>query len=219
MSENSEFANVFPPMVRLCISLIPPPLAVLDPAEQKHAARMAPGRLLQFAHGRSCARLALAELGIGPCAIAVGPQREPLWPPGVTGSISHCEQRAAAAVGREVDLVGVGIDLEESGPLSPDIRDLICTPREAEHLAQLPTPYGRLLFSAKESVFKCIWPVVRRFVDFHEISVTLQTSGQRFQAVSDDPALGPLIARLNGRFAMIQGTWLTGAWIERDPRE
>lgn len=217
MSDNSGFADLFPRAVRFCVSLTPPARPLLEPAEQKLAAAMAPGRLLQFAHGRSCARRALAGLGVEPCAIGVGAQREPVWPDGITGSISHCEHRAAAAVGRADHLLGIGVDLEESGPLPTDILDLICTPYEAARLARLPVNYGRLLFSAKESVFKCIWPVVRRFVDFAEISVSLPASGQQFKACSSDLALGSLLAELNGRFTEVDGAWLTSAWIERGP--
>jgi 4'-phosphopantetheinyl transferase EntD len=211
--DSSAAASLFPPAVAFCVSLAPPARPDLHPGEQCFAAGMAPGRLLQFSHGRSCARTALAALGIEACAIGVGTQREPLWPTGITGSITHCEHRAAAAVGRAAHFLGVGLDLEEPGPLAPEIRGMICTPSEAAQLAALPASCGRLLFSAKESVFKCIWPVVQRFVDFPEVEVELQVRDRRFRATSGDRVLGPLVARLEGRYGETGGAWLTTAWI------
>jgi 4'-phosphopantetheinyl transferase EntD len=213
VSGSSTPTNLFPAAVRFAASFAPPTVTALFPAEQAHSADMAPGRALQFSHGRQCARDALAALGVEPCGISVGAEREPLWPAGITGSITHCEHRAAAAVAFTRDISGVGLDLEEQGRLTADIGDMICTPRERIQLSGLPGTYGKLLFSAKESVFKCIWPSVRRYVDFLEIGIDIDIAEGSFQTTSRDRTLGTMVDRIEGRFCQSDGAWLTAAWI------
>lgn len=137
-------------------------------------------RQLSHAGGRYCAELGLRSLTGADIAIPAGPAGEPLWPTGVSGSITHAGGGAWAAVGR-VEAVGtMGIDTEVVVDV-PGLNDILAecvTPEERARwfsstaseaaLAGLATA----LFSAKESVFKAIYPAVGRFVDFTEFEMT-----------------------------------------------
>ena len=174
---------------------LPEEMALLDGAV---AARRA-----EFATARSCARQALRRLGVADAAILRGPQREPVWPPGIVGSITHCAGYRAAAVARETDLLTIGIDAEPHGPLPAGVDRHVLVADELAWLAGAPegTHWGRVIFGAKECVYKAWFPVARRWLGFDEASVAL------------DPASGSFIARLlveppNGMPPALAGRYL-----------
>ena len=107
--------------------LLPDPVAseytrVLDGAEDLFAQeavavdRAVPRRRAEFAAGRRCARAALARIGIPPAPLLRGEDREPLWPDGAVGSITHCAGYVAAAVAATEVMLSVGIDAEVHAP-------------------------------------------------------------------------------------------------------
>ena len=93
---------LFPPEVVAEEMTSPPSLADLHPAEQACIAKAGLKRRLDFAAGRVCARRAMAQLGVDGLPLLVGEKGQPVWPPGIVGSISHCEGHygAAATPGR-----------------------------------------------------------------------------------------------------------------------
>jgi enterobactin synthetase component D / holo-[acyl-carrier protein] synthase len=137
-------------------------LPELDPREEALLGRNAvQSRRLMFALGRAAARDALAGLDIGPVPIGRGPGGEPLWPGGIVGAITHAGEVAIAVVGRRADYAGLGIDLEElaRGP-SPRVARLVCRPGEMEWVQAEPgSPRLMMLFSAKEAIFKAVYPI------------------------------------------------------------
>src|SRR3984957_6533699 len=102
----------------------------LLPEEFACLGRVVPKRYREFATGRTCARQALGILGFPRSPILVGPSRQPLWPPGAVGSITHCTGYCAAAVGRREDYRAIGIDAEPNEPLSQDVLELVATVEE-----------------------------------------------------------------------------------------
>ncbi|RMF97830.1 MAG: 4'-phosphopantetheinyl transferase superfamily protein [Gammaproteobacteria bacterium] len=184
----------------------------LAPAEREAAAGMAAPRLASFRAGRACARDALAQLTGRQLEIPRGTAGEPLWPPGICGSISHAAGHAVAAVARLDELGGLGLDLEAAGPLAPAERALVATAEERRS-----NPFGddadagRLLFAAKESVYKCIWPSLRRFVDFQEVRIEARAGQFHAEAAVDDPALRRLLKSLIGGYARVTGLLLAVA--------
>ncbi|MCX8509150.1 MAG: 4'-phosphopantetheinyl transferase superfamily protein, partial [Rhodobacteraceae bacterium] len=127
----------------------------------------------EFRAGRHCARHALRSLGVPATIPLIGPDRAPVWPEGIVGSISHSANHAIAVVASRQTCRGLGIDVEiltgtdDLAALSPhvatraEMRLLRATYGPAESFA--------LLFSGKEAIYKAIFPQIRRFVDFHEI--------------------------------------------------
>lgn len=149
--------------------------AAMDRAVQKRKAG--------FIAGRYCAQQALAELG-GPLhagsGIGIGPNREPLWPAGFVGSITHTHGYAAAVVAPRSSILAVGVDSETwiEPASAAEVSGQILTSRE-EHAAQThclesDLQYLTLVFSAKESLFKCLFPLVGSFFDFHAAVITAQ---------------------------------------------
>lgn len=129
-----------------------------------------PKRRAEFLAGRIAARQALAELGID-AVPGRDDQGRPVWPEGVAGSITHGAGRALCAVARASDLLGVGIDAERlmTEAAKDELLARICSDAERAVLARLPASEAAgvtFAFSAKESLYKCLFPQVGRFMDF-----------------------------------------------------
>lgn len=137
-----------------------------------------PKRQAEYFHGRLAARTALRAAGAMDADVLTGTQREPVWPAGMTGAITHQGPYAGAAV-MPVDAVnGIGIDIE--APISDDAREavtqLAVTAGELGALRSesvLPDPVLlALAFSGKESFYKALFYRVGRFFGFEAIELT-----------------------------------------------
>jgi 4'-phosphopantetheinyl transferase EntD len=179
--------------------------APLLPEEEALIARAVEKRRREFAAGRSCARRALAQLGWTSFPLVAGPRREPLWPPGIVGAITHCRGYCAAAVARAADVRGVGIDAEVRAPLPDGVPGMVCTEEELRRTAALPGDHwGTLVFSAKESVYKAWYPLAQRYLDYRDAELAIDAEGGRFRArilLSLEPGFFPWNP-LEGRFAV-----------------
>ena len=129
--------------------------------------------------------------------------------------MTHCDGYRAAAVAHAADLAGVGVDAEPLAPLPSGVLELVSTPDERACLAALPGAQhaDRVLFSAKESVFKVWWPLVRTWLGFEDALVTLAADGT-FVADLLRPDLG--VPRLAGRWAARDGFVLTAVTLGHD---
>ena len=164
-------------------------------------------RRREFTAGRLSARAALHRLGLPERPLLSNPDRTPRWPEGVTGSISHCRDFCAVVVAPCSRFAGLGLDVELADPLEPALAARICRPGEVERLAGAPPPGGtnwaKVVFSAKESTYKCYYPLARTFLGFHDVEVTLAPDAGTFTAVlvrGDAPsAAGARV--FHGRFA------------------
>jgi 4'-phosphopantetheinyl transferase EntD len=152
----------------------------LPPVERAHVASAIEARKREFLAGRVCARAALEELRIHVDGLAAQPDRQPAWPPGIVGSITHSETHCAAAVASAATLGGIGIDIEEVERCEAEILPIICTARELAALNRLPHPrrthVGALIFSAKEAFYKCQFPVTGAWLNFHDVEVHIASS-------------------------------------------
>ena len=203
--------RILPGAVRSAYALDDPPGATLFPEEQALVATAAPKRRGEFTTVRHCARTALASLDVPPRPILRGERGAPIWPAGIVGSLTHCAGYRAAAVARASDVTGIGIDAETHGPLPPGVLDLVSLPGEREHLAGLATAipdtfWERLLFSAKESVYKVWFPRTGEWLGFEEAEVTFHPEKGAFTArlLRDGP-----FPSLDGRFLVVDGLVLT----------
>jgi 4'-phosphopantetheinyl transferase EntD len=134
-------------------------------------------RLRASGAARALARDLLAEFGAPPCAIGRDGAGVPLWPPGFAGSLAHDETHALAAVARS-ERPALGVDLEPDAPLADDLAGLVATSAERARYddALLRRP---ILFVVKEAVFKALFPADRRFLDFHDIEIDLDSGRAR----------------------------------------
>jgi 4'-phosphopantetheinyl transferase EntD len=159
--------------------------APLYPEEAEAVARAVDKRRAEYAAGRACARAALASLGNAPGPIPRESERgAPVWPAGFVGSITHTEGYRAAAVARAGDILTLGIDAEPHGPLPDGILDaILATPAERAaletHTGRSPhVRWDRLLFSAKETVYKAWYPFHRRMLGFQEAELLFRHDPQ-----------------------------------------
>jgi 4'-phosphopantetheinyl transferase EntD len=192
--------------------------AILFPEEQAAIANAVESRRREFATGRTCARAALARLGQPAIAVLRGPGGAPRWPEGIAGSITHCEGYRAAAVAFTKDVVSLGVDAEPDEPL-PDsgMLELITLREERVRLRELAagtpgTCWDRLLFTAKESVYKTWFPLAHRWLGFESADVVIDAHESTFTARLLVP--GPLVngsplTLLHGRWLACQGLLMT----------
>ncbi len=134
-----------------------------------------PARRTEFATGRALARRCLVTLGQKPQRIERGPDRAPIWPEGLTGSISHTAGLTMAVVWAppEVSGSGIGIDVEQLGRVEQTIFSTVFTAQEREMLSRCSAQERDFLatglFSAKEALFKAQYPLTQRFIDYQEV--------------------------------------------------
>jgi len=133
-------------------------------------------RRTQFAQGRACAREALHTLGVAePFTIGRGEGRQPLWPPGCVGSITHSHDRAAAAAAHANQYLGIGIDLERVRMPSEGLLNRVCRPTERERLGTSGEDHLQLgftaLFAAKECVYKAVNPLTGIYLGFQDAEI------------------------------------------------
>jgi 4'-phosphopantetheinyl transferase EntD len=184
----------------------------LFPEEERLVANSVDKRRKEFTTGRHCARAALAGLGIAPVPVLAGERREPTWPAGVVGSITHCKGYRAAAVGRTGDVWTIGIDAEPNEPTPPGVLEAIALPAELRMVARLAAAgdkvsWDRLLFSAKESVYKAWFPLTRLWLDFSEADIEITPAPGAAPGV---PPHGTLHARL-----LVPGPVVGGRRVDR----
>jgi 4'-phosphopantetheinyl transferase EntD len=215
-------AGLLPPPVAAAESTGRPPAGApgLFPAEQAALRTAGPRRRAEFAAGRSCARAALATLGVAAGPILPGPAGQPLWPAGVTGSITHCAGYQACAVARTTDVAAIGIDAEPDAALPAGLIETVATGPERVWISRhAATRHGvcwdRLLFSAKEAARKLWYPLTGRWLDFQETAIGLATTGTFTVCLpGPDPASGDRpVTRMTGRWRARDGLIVTAiAW-------
>ena len=185
-------------------------------AELISTASMGERRLAEFIGGRVAARSALAGLGAGNCEIPVGPAREPTWPDGYVGSITHADGAAAAVAGRRAEIRSVGIDLEAPDGVEVDLWESIATARELELLHGLPMDeamtLATVLFSAKEAAYKCQFPLTGRVLEFRDACVSIAPTTGRFSVGVTVPSPDARTLRFEGRYVVTTSHVLTLAW-------
>ena len=194
-----------------------PPGGPLFPEEQQIIAHAVATRQRDFATVRCCARACLGRLGHPQVPILPGYGGAPTWPAGVQGSMTHCTGYTAAAVSHHQRIFAIGIDAEPDTPLPNGVLHLIATPAEQDHLPmtqlQPDSPnWDRLLFSAKESVYKAWFPLVGEWLDHHEAEILINPHDGTFEAQLSRDGLtvhGRHIRRLHGRWTRTQGILAT----------
>ncbi|WP_119255742.1 4'-phosphopantetheinyl transferase family protein [Shinella zoogloeoides] len=169
----AQMERLAPPAVRLGCRLIragDEALLLPEEAAALPARRLAARRSSGAA--RALARGLLAVEGMTSAAIGRGPAGEPLWPTGFTGSLAHDDEMAVAAVARKADIASLGIDVEPAEPLPDEIAALAVMPGDV--LGGIdPRLAARLLFSAKEAVYKATYPLDEEILGYEHIGVDL----------------------------------------------
>jgi 4'-phosphopantetheinyl transferase EntD len=183
--------KILPAGVAYAEAFTDPPDIALFPEEEALLARAVDKRRREFATARGCARRALADLGVAPAPIPRGERGAPQWPPGIVGSITHCAGYRAAAVARAADMLTIGLDAEPNEPLPDRVIGAVSMPGERARLRDLADdPAGaaagacwdRLLFCAKETVYKAWFPLTGRWLGFEDADITIGAADGTFDA-------------------------------------
>ncbi len=146
----------------------------LLPEERPATARMVDKRRLEFTAGRIAARAAMAELGLPAAPILMAPDRAPVWPAGLVGSIAHTATACIAAVAPVSAARSIGLDIEDATPLAPDLWDIVLTQTEQNWVQTQPDPgmAAKQIFSAKEAVYKAQYPLTGTVLEFRDVEVS-----------------------------------------------
>jgi 4'-phosphopantetheinyl transferase EntD len=215
-------AELLPPDVIAVDIVGDDPDAYLLPEEEHLVAKAVAKRRREVTNARTCARRALARLGIAETAIPRGAKGEPLWPAGVVGSITHTTGYFAAAVAQADKIRSIGIDAEVHGALPEGVLSHIGFGPELTWLAgqdHTEVWWDRLLFSAKESVYKAWFPLTGRWLGFEDAAVTIDPVDRRFQAtilVDGTTHTGTPLASMSGRWLVRDGLVLTAITLPVD---
>lgn len=216
--------RLLPPTVVVVEAFADDPNEPVFPGEEDLIAAAVEVRRREFVTSRRCAREALHRLGHQPAAIRAGSQREPCWPDGAVGSMTHCAGYRAAAAARTVDLASVGIDAEPHAPLPSGVLEAVTAPGDRSRLAELAwshpeTCWDRLLFSAKESIYKAWFPLTCRWLGFEDVGLRFDVTTAEFTGRLRVPGgridAGPNLTELHGRYLIGSGLVLTAVTVPR----
>jgi 4'-phosphopantetheinyl transferase EntD len=145
--------------------------ALLPDEERSIATNVVAARRASGA-ARVVARELLGRLGFAGSSIPKSASGAPVWPSGVTGSLAHDETVAVAAAGLSRDLDAVGIDIEPAQPLPSEVLPLVATPEDLAGCGDHAYA-GRLVFAAKEAVYKALWSCDGPRLDYLDIRIDL----------------------------------------------
>ena len=188
--------------------------------EQSLLAEATPSRRRELVAGRVLARQAMIELGFEPSPITRGLNGAPCWPLGICGSISHSPRHVAVAIGPTLAVRSIGIDIEDGRDLDSAV-DMVGTEREIDGLAAHPlggdrARAARMLFSAKEALYKCQFPLTgNASLDFLDIAISMDGSGglNAWLIQDQDGDARQIISQTKILFVKIQGLMVALAWI------
>ena len=174
--------NPFPDHISFCLLPIHSTSnQKLHPAEENYFSQLSSvSRKEHYRSGRICAGEVLSKLGARGQPVLRDPQtREPLWPEGISGAITHSGNWAAAAAGKTSDVLGIGIDLEDlERQVDSRISRHVCIPEEQKWLQECGEDfleqYLKIIFSAKESIFKAFFPYSRTYLHFHDARILME---------------------------------------------
>ena len=167
----------------ICSRIMPVPTNS-DIQESRDTSSAKAKRQLEFEAGRRCAESLLKRLGNSE-QVWTNEDRSPVWPVGFTGSISHSENWTWSAVAKLSQIISVGIDTEPVVPTETrqQIAHEVGTPAEWDLCQQsglTPDEIFSVVFSAKETFYKCCYPIVQQYFGF-EHAVVERIEADRIQ--------------------------------------
>ena len=172
-------------------------------------------RKADFGDSRWCAHQALKNFMDAHPPILRGPRGMPLFPQGISGSLTHTDGFRAALLAPSDRWASVGIDVEVARPLPEGVFNTIANLGEqrrihkalrSEDLQLLDT----VLFSAKEATYKTWFPLTHRFLDFDQADIDLRPDGTFTSYLLARPVPVPFI---QGRWTIRNGYVITAAAV------
>lgn len=177
-----DISGLFPPGVLTLCEYQANWSTDITPQERKQLGDVCEKRFAEFCAGRSQARRLIAMINGTAQPLLIGDYRQPMWPSDVSGSISHSDQFCAVAVAPKEQIADLGIDVESFEALDPDVVDLVLTDNEISQTENSEDWVRKLIFSIKESNYKCCYRQVRAFIDFKQCEVSLDLAQQSYRS-------------------------------------
>lgn len=192
---------------------------VLHPLEEQALGEaVSEKRRRDFRVGRAAARCALERVGF-PVVTPVlrGEHREPLWPVGIVGSVSHSSGYGVAAVAWQQDVPAVGVDIQQiEERYTDELIARFADPDEFDWVRSDPnkrTERAVKLFSAKESVFKALYPLRKVWFAFDVAHLTPNADESGFKAAVRLPTIATGIIHLDVGISFFEDNIITGALL------
>ena len=177
-------------------------------------------RQREFAEGRACAQTLLKHWNVTE-EVGVGEDRAPIWPDGFTGSISHTDHWIWSAVTNSDQNPSLGIDTEivVDEKTRKMLYDDILTEQErmvVQSLGLGPELTFTLAFSAKESFYKCWYPITREFFGFRQAAIESCTETTvRIVSLVSNPNFKLTPNWLDVHYLVTDQDVFTATWMER----
>lgn len=173
-------------------------------------------RRREFRSGRNVARAALQALGQPTVSLPSDAHRRPIWPKGIHGSISHCDDLAMAVAAR--GLSGIGVDVERAEPLSAEVSRYIMTGADIEFTPYDVDCWSTRVFCAKEAFYKAVSHRLSFVPDFDEAAIyPLETDAFSVIALSSRLRGAHLAWRVQGWHTHAEGHQLALAVLSAPP--
>jgi len=174
------------------------------------------GRRNEFGAGRMCARNALESLGMQECVLTRKSDGSTAWPPGIVGTISHSDSWCGAAVARQSDYSGVGFDIETADRVTLSMAKRVLTNSEMDWVGRQTEDESKkwftLIFSAKESIYKCLPSLLRKGIRFRDAEIIPHADDLSFEVRLTDKITSriPSFLPLRGRYLLYGEKVFTG---------
>lgn len=182
----------------------------LSDSERQLVESASASRRREFASGRRVARAAMRHIDI-PSGEILADQRQPLWPTGVVGSISHSRTIAAAVVSLRERHQGLGVDVVPVAAVSEKTATRLLSENELHWVHQIgPGEWRTAVFSAKEAIYKAVNPLVGEFLAFNDVEVVVDETELSFSARTSSPRPSSNAVKSGRGFIhRVSGHWLT----------
>ena len=209
-----ELDSLFPEAVAVAASAIDSPVEPGFEAERICVERAVEKRRREFHAGRACAREAMRKLGVAPCALPREEDGRTVWPEGVVGTISHNDTWCGAAVAPQEAILGLGLDLERMDRFDRRLAERILHPEEKATLSNRSEAdflhAVAVIFSAKEAVFKAVYPVTEFWFGFQDAVIELEENAFRVRLSDEVASRLPADVRLFGSYHEVELSVLAG---------
>jgi 4'-phosphopantetheinyl transferase EntD len=146
----------------------------------------APQRQREFIWGRKLLRQLATQLSIPVEEIKVDNNKAPVLPTALSASISYCGQYVIAVAAHTSEIVALGVDIERATPLMLRLRKSLFTRYEQQKCLeqQIAVDPFKLLFSAKESLYKCYYNLTKKKLSFRDVSISFEND-QTFSIIPE----------------------------------
>lgn len=220
MNSNETWSSLFKHSSFFCLKkdeeLSIPLKDLLSRLDYQNIENFHPNRQTEFLLGRICASKAHEiHFGAELLSLPINSNRSPDWPEEVIGSITHNQIWVGATVSKSKSLLGVGIDFEVMGRTKLELARYIRSAEDLKaHQSLNDNELLTIIFSAKESLYKALYPTVKSFFGFEAAAVReIDVSNGTFKIdlISQiSSLLGPSGRfQFEGRFKVVGSSCLT----------